>query len=98
MSDFHFTLTQFLIFWFCLVSIITAVLTIYDKIAAKKFPKHRIPENTLIYLGILGGAEAELIVMLLIRHKTKHRKFMAGLPVIIAIHLIICAVLYFRLR
>lgn len=98
MSDIHFTLPQFLIFWFCLISLITAVLTVYDKIAAKKFPRNRIPENTLIYLGILGGAEAEFIVMQLIRHKTKHRKFMIGLPVIIAIHIIICAVLYFRLR
>ena len=36
-----------------------------------------------------GGAAAELCVMLLIRHKTRHAKFMVGLPVMAAAHVII---------
>lgn len=98
MSDFHITLPQFLIFWVSVISLITAVVTVYDKIAAKKFPRNRIPENTLIYLGILGGAEVEYIVMQIIRHKTRHKKFMIGLPVIIAIHIITGIILYFKLH
>ena len=62
---------------------VAIIVTIYDKIAAKKRPKHRIRENTLLLLAILGGAAAELVTMLLIRHKTRHKKFMIGLPVII---------------
>ena len=79
----------FLIGYLAFISLLTAVVTVYDKIAAKKAPKHRIPENTLMYLGVLGGAAAEYITMMLIRHKTKHKKFMAGLPVIIAVHAVI---------
>jgi uncharacterized membrane protein YsdA (DUF1294 family) len=37
--------------------------------------------------GAAGGAAAMLTVMLLIRHKTRHVKFMVGLPLIIAAQL-----------
>lgn len=57
-------------------------VTAYDKKAAKKFPKNRIPEKVLFLLALAGGAAAEFITMLKIRHKTKHLKFMAGLPII----------------
>ena len=67
------------------ISVITIIVTVYDKIAAKKRPKRRIRENTLLLLALLGGGAAEYLTMLLIRHKTLHRKFMIGLPVIIAV-------------
>ena len=70
------------------ISLVTAIVTVYDKIAAKKRPRRRIRENTLLLLGLLGGAAAELVAMLLIRHKTRHRKFMISLPVIIAVQVI----------
>ncbi|MBQ6066599.1 MAG: DUF1294 domain-containing protein [Clostridia bacterium] len=69
--------------YLAVISLVAIIVTIYDKIAAKKRPKHRIRENTLLLLAILGGAAAELVTMLLIRHKTRHKKFMIGLPVII---------------
>ena len=69
--------------WLAVISLITVIVTVYDKIAAKKRPRHRVPENTLLLLAVLGGGLAEYITMLLIRHKTKHKKFMVGLPVII---------------
>ena len=43
----------------------------------------RTPEKTLLILSALGGSVAMLITMLLIRHKTKHVKFMLGIPIII---------------
>ena len=72
-----------LVCW-AVISLVTVIVTVYDKIAAKKRPKHRIRENTLLLLALLGGGLAEYVTMLLIRHKTKHKKFMIGLPVIIA--------------
>lgn len=78
-----------------MISAVTAVLTIYDKIAAKKRPKHRISEAMLILLALLGGATAEYVVMKLIRHKTRHKKFMIGLPVIIILHILL-VVFYFK--
>lgn len=77
------------------ISVITVIFTVYDKIAAKKFPRHRVPEKVLMGLGLIGGAAAEFIIMKIIRHKTRHKKFMIGLPVMIAFHIALIAVYYF---
>ena len=42
----------------------------------------RVPEALLLLLSALGGSLAMYITMLLIRHKTKHIKFMLGIPII----------------
>ena len=72
-----------ILIYFAVVSLITAIVTIYDKKAAKKYPKNRVPEKVLFILAFLGGSVAELFVMLKIRHKTQHKSFMIGLPAII---------------
>lgn len=77
-----------------IVSIVTIVLTVYDKIAARK-RNFRISEATLILCGVFGGAVAELITMLIIRHKTRHIKFMLGLPLIILAQAILLTVINF---
>ena len=81
--------------YFIIISALAVIITVYDKIASKKLPRHRIPEKTLLGIGIAGGALAEFITMKIIRHKTKHRKFMAGLPCITALHIILIAVYHF---
>ena len=80
--------------YIAVISIVTVIVTVYDKIAAKKRPRHRVPENTMLLLAVLGGGLAEYITMLLIRHKTRHRKFMIGLPVIIFAEALAIALLY----
>ena len=80
------------------ISIVTVIVTVYDKLAAKKRPKHRVPENTLLLLAVLGGSAAEYVTMLLIRHKTKHRKFMIGLPVIILLETLAAGLMYFHIN
>lgn len=75
-------MTKYIVIYLIFISVLTAAVTVYDKKAAKKRPKHRVPENTLLLLAALGGSVAELFTMLKIRHKTKHKKFMIGLPVI----------------
>lgn len=65
------------------INILGIILTIYDKIASKKFRKNRIRENVLLLIGVLGGAISMYITMKLIRHKTRHKKFMIGLPIIL---------------
>ncbi len=67
------------------ISLVSVVFTIYDKIAAKKNPRHRVPEKTLFLLSALGGSVAMYITMQLIRHKTKHLSFMVGIPAIIVL-------------
>ena len=64
------------------ISLISILVCIYDKIASKKAKRHRTREATLLGLSALGGSVAMFITMLLIRHKTKHVKFMLGIPLI----------------
>ena len=64
------------------INVLGVSLTIYDKIASKNFRKNRIRENVLLLIGALGGAVSMYITMKLIRHKTRHKKFMTGLPII----------------
>ncbi len=72
----------------CIVmSVISIVVCIYDKIAAKKRPRHRTPEATLLLLSALGGSLAMYITMQIIHHKTQHKKFMIGIPVILLVQL-----------
>ena len=68
---------------FAAVSLPAIVLTVYDKWAAKRRTKSRIPERVLLTVAGLGGSVAMLLIMLLIRHKTRHAKFMVGLPLMI---------------
>ncbi len=76
--------------------VISLVVTVYDKIAAKK-DWQRIRERTLLWLAALGGAGAMLFTMKCIRHKTKKKKFMIPLPVFLVVHLILLA-LFYRLK
>ncbi|MDU3137552.1 MAG: DUF1294 domain-containing protein [Anaerococcus prevotii] len=69
------------------INILGIILTIYDKIASKKFRKNRIRENVLLLIGVLGGAVSMYITMKLIRHKTRHKKFMIGLPIILILQI-----------
>ena len=70
--------------WVIALSVISIVVCIYDKkISKKNRVELRIPEKTLLILSALGGSVAMFATMLLVRHKTKHVKFMLGIPVII---------------
>jgi len=77
------------------ISLVSVIVTIADKQKARK-GAWRVPEATLLLLSALGGSVAMYLTMHLIRHKTKHIKFMLGIPLIIAFQGI--AVLYFLNR
>jgi uncharacterized membrane protein YsdA (DUF1294 family) len=81
------------IIYFATVSLVALGVTVYDKWAAKKRPKHRTPERTLLIISALGGSVFMYLTMLSIRHKTQHKKFMIGIPVIIFLQLAAIAAL-----
>ncbi len=84
--------TKLLLLWLLLLSFAAVVATVYDKWAATHRPRARVRESTLLLLGLLGGSAAEYLTMRLIRHKTRHRKFMWGLPAILLLQgALICA-------
>ena len=56
----------------------------------------RVREATLFAFSALGGSVAILITMLFVRHKTRHKRFMIGIPIIIAVQTAaISALVYF---
>ena len=81
-----------ILIWLIVINTISVFICIADKIKAKKH-RRRISEKTLFLLSFLGGALFMYVTMRLIRHKTLHKKFMIGLPVIILIHAVLTIVL-----
>ena len=74
--------------YFALISIVSVIVCAYDKIVSpKNRVELRVPEKRLLLLSALGGSVAMLVTMLLIRHKTKHLKFMLGIPLIIILQI-----------
>ncbi len=70
------------------VNLLAVLITIGDKLAARSGGR-RVPEQTLFLAALLGGAAGMYLTMLLIRHKTKHKRFMLGLPLILIAHCLI---------
>lgn len=68
------------------ISIITFILFGYDKAQAKRGGQ-RIPEKTLLFLGIFGGAIGGLLGMQVFRHKTKHPEFWVILTLAAIVHI-----------
>ncbi len=85
--------------YFAAISLITFIITALDKVFAKRNMR-RIPEATLLTFALFGGAVSEYITMKLIRHKTLHKKFMVGLPVIIILQTLCigCAVYFVLIK
>lgn len=89
---------EFALIYFALISLVAVTVTIKDKRASVK-RKRRVPEATLMLIGLCGGATAMFITMKIIRHKTKHLKFMVGLPLEITLHVaLVCAIAWLRLN
>lgn len=79
--------------YLALISLVAVIVTVYDKIAAKRLPGHRTPEKTLFLIAALGGSIAMYATMQLIRHKTKHKSFMLGIPAILLIQIVLIAII-----
>lgn len=89
MNIFLFILAIYLI----VINLIAVIVTIYDKLCAVK-RRWRVKESTLLLLSALGGGISMYITMLLIRHKTRHIKFMLGIPLILIVQLIIAFLIW----
>ena len=74
---------EILAVWLAVISLLAISATIRDKHSAQQ-GRWRIRERTLLLLGALGGSLAMLLTMRKIHHKTRHPKFMVGLPVLLA--------------
>jgi len=62
----------------------------------KQFAKQRarrIPEKHFMLWSALGGAIGAYMGMKHYHHKTKHRKFTIGIPVILVIHMLLAIII-----
>lgn len=83
--------------YLCIISIVSIAFTVFDKSVAiyngnlktGKKGKSRISEAFLFFLASIGGSLLMLVTMKLIRHKTKHKRFMIGLPLIILLQILL---------
>ncbi len=71
------------------INVITFIIYGIDKLKAKK-EKWRIPESTLLLLAIVGGSIGAWCGVKIWHHKTMHKKFRYGIPLIIAIQIGLC--------
>ena len=72
---------KYILIYFIAISLVSVIVCVVDKLRAKK-GRWRVKESTLFLLSVLGGSLAMYITMLTIRHKTLHKRFMIGIPLI----------------
>ena len=77
-----------ILIWVLAWNIIALILMGIDKWKAKR-QSWRIPERTLFLSAALGGSVGAMVGMSLFRHKTKHRSFTIGMPVILILQLLL---------
>lgn len=84
--------------WLAVINLVTFLVFGWDKWKAKYKEKHaaarRVPERTLFLLAALGGSPGALLGMRVWHHKTLHRAFRVGIPLILLLQLLIPAGLY----
>lgn len=75
-----------LFYYLIAVNVLSFVLMALDKSKARR-GAWRIPEKVLFLSAVLGGSAGALLGMFAFRHKTKHLRFVLGLPVILLLQL-----------
>ena len=77
---------KLLLIWLPIINLIAFALMGVDKRRAIR-RVWRIPEKTLFAAAILGGSLGGIVGMFTFRHKTKHLRFVLGLPAILLLQL-----------
>ncbi len=72
--------------YFAAMNLIAFSLAGIDKRRAKRHA-FRIPESVLFLFALAGGSAGMLLGMLVFRHKTKKKRFMIGIPLILILQL-----------
>ena len=73
---------KILFYYLLCINVIAFVTFGIDKLKAKH-GKWRIPETSLLFLAVAGGSIGAWLGMVIWHHKTMHKKFKFGIPMII---------------
>ena len=79
---------KYLCLYLLIINALGFLLMHADKQKARK-SAWRIPEATLFATALLGGSLGCFMGMRLFHHKTKHLKFSLGLPLLLAVHVVL---------
>lgn len=79
---------KFILIYLIVINIIAFAMMGIDKSKAIK-RRWRIPEKSLFLSAVLGGSIGAIAGMQLFRHKTKHTKFVIGMPAILILQIVI---------
>ena len=72
----------YILYYLIAINIIAFLTYGFDKFKAKK-GKWRIPESSLLLLAIIGGSIGAWFGIKVWHHKTLHKKFKYGIPLIV---------------
>lgn len=87
---------KYLIAYGLFINLLAFIMMYSDKRKAIK-RVYRISEKTLFFVAIIGGSIGSILGMYLFRHKTKHRYFTFGMPLILIIQLLLGILIYKKL-
>ena len=87
-------IVSLIIYYFVVINIVAFFVYGIDKLKAKR-NRWRIPESTLLLLAVIGGSIGALLGMKVWHHKTMHKKFTNGIPLIIAVQILFLNYLFF---
>ena len=88
-------MTKIILIYLAAVNLVTFVMYGIDKYKAKK-AKWRIPEATLLLMAAIGGSIGAWTGMQVWHHKTLHKKFKYGVPVIFLLQIALTFYLYYN--
>lgn len=81
-------LLAFFICFLLAINIATFFIYGFDKLAAKKHWQ-RVSELALLLWAAFGGSIGALLGMRVWHHKTQHKKFIFGLPLLLVLHVLL---------
>ena len=81
-------MTRIILIYLAVINVVTFFMYGVDKWKAKK-SKWRIREAALLGLAVLGGSIGAWLGMKVWRHKTMHKKFKYGIPLIIVAQIVL---------
>ena len=82
-----------ILYYLLAVNIATFFLYGIDKYKAKK-GRWRISEATLLLMAVIGGSIGAWVGMRIWHHKTMHKKFKYGIPIIIILQVALAVYLH----
>ncbi|NLK75066.1 MAG: DUF1294 domain-containing protein [Clostridiales bacterium] len=77
-----------LVVYLLVINLVGFMSMAIDKRRARR-RQWRIPESTLLIIAFIGGAFGSFLGMQILRHKTKHLKFLLLIPLALIIHILI---------